>query len=65
MDQKLTIGAFILGCTIVTAIILAYNHIEKLEKLIRDQQETIEIQQHAIGMKNIETNMYKNMLGIK
>lgn len=61
MDQKLTIGGFLLGCLIITATILAYNRIEKLESIVRQQQETIEIQSKAINMRNFENQMLKSM----
>ena len=65
MDEKLTIGVFMLGCVIIVGVILGYNRIERLEDMIIKQQETIELQQQAIGMKNMETTMYKRMLGLK
>ena len=65
MDEKLTIGVFMLGCVIIVGVILGYNRIERLEDMIIKQQDTIELQQQAINMKNMETAMYKSMLGLK
>jgi hypothetical protein len=63
VDQKLTIGGFLLGCLIITATMLAYNRIEKLEDLVRKQQETIDMQTKAINLRNFENQMLRNMLG--
>ena len=61
MDKKLTIWFFLFGCLMITAAILAYNRIEKLEDIILKQQETIEIQNQAILLKNIETQIIRNI----
>lgn len=42
---------------------LAYNRIEKLEDLVRKQQETIDMQTKAINLRNFENQMLRNMLG--
>ena len=65
MDEKLTIGVFMLGCVIILGVILGYNRIERLESMIIKQQETIELQQQAINTKNMETAMYRSMLGLR
>ena len=62
MDQKLTIGVFLMGCLIITATILGYNRIEKLEELVKEQQQTIELQDKAIAMRNFENQMLKSMM---
>jgi len=63
MNEKLTIGLFTLGCTIIVAIMLAYNHITRLEDLIIKQQETIETQQQAIALQKLENNLLKGLYG--
>jgi len=62
MEQKLTIGFFIFGCLIVTGVLLGYNHITKLENIILKQNETIEMQNQAIMMKNFENHILKSIM---
>ncbi len=59
MNEKLTIGFFLLGCVIVTAVILGFNRIERLEDIIIKQQETIDLQEDAINMQRIENQMLR------
>lgn len=63
MNEKLTIGFFMLGCVIIVAVLLAYNHITRLEDLVIKQQETIETQQQAIALQKLENNLLKGMYG--
>ena len=51
-----------MGCLIITATILGYNRIEKLEELVKEQQQTIELQDKAIAMRNFENQMLKSMM---
>ena len=62
MNQKLTVGFFLFGCVIVTATILAFNHIRRLEELLIKQQDTIEIQDQAIHMIKLENSILKATL---
>lgn len=62
MDQKLTIGVFMLGCVIILAAILAYLRIERLEDIIHKQQDTIEEQQQAIMMQQVENQLLKRLI---
>jgi len=59
VNEKLTIGFFLLGCVIVTAVILGFNRIERLEDIIIKQQETIDLQEDAINMQRIENQMLR------
>lgn len=59
MDQKLSVGFFLLGCVIVLAVVLAFNRIEKLQDVIVKQQQTIELQEQAIKMQQLENFMIK------
>lgn len=59
MDQKLSVGFFLLGCVIVLAVVLAFNRIEKLQDIIVKQQQTIELQEQAIKMQQLENFMIK------
>lgn len=61
MDQKLTIGFFLLGCVIVVASVLAFIRIERLEDIIIRQQETIELQSKAIELKTYENTLLKSI----
>ena len=54
MDQKLSVGFFLLGCVIVVAVVLSFNRIEKLQDVIIKQQQTIELQDQAIQMQTRE-----------
>lgn len=62
MDQKLTIGFFLFGCVIVMAVILAFNHIQRLEDLIIKQDNTIKLQNEAIMMQRVENSMLKQII---
>lgn len=62
MDQKLTIGVFMIGCLIILAAVLAFNRIERLEELLHKQQETIEQQQTAIMMQQMENKLLKSIM---
>lgn len=62
MDQKLTIGFFLFGCVIVMAVVLAFNHIQRLEDIIIEQDKTIKIQNEAIMMQRVENSMLKQMV---
>lgn len=59
MDQKLSVGFFLLGCVIVVAVVLAFNRIEKLQDVIVKQQQTIELQDKAIRMQQLENSILK------
>jgi hypothetical protein len=59
MDQKLSVGFFLLGCVIVVAVVLAFNRIEKLQDIIVKQQQTIELQDKAIRMQQLENSILK------
>ena len=61
MEEKLTIGIFLLGCVIIIATILGYNRIEKLEDIIIKQNETIQIQNQAIQIQRVENTMLRNV----
>lgn len=52
-----------LGCVIIVAVLLAYNHITRLEDLVIKQQETIEIQNQAIMMRNLENSLLRRASG--
>ena len=62
MNQKLTIGFFLFGCVIVMAVVLAFNHIQRLEDIIIEQDKTIKIQNEAIMMQRVENSMLKQMV---
>lgn len=59
MDQKLTVGFFLLGCVIIAATVLGFQRIQELEKIIRDQQEVIELQQTANERLKLENLILK------
>lgn len=61
MDEKLTVGIFLLGCVIIIATILAFNKIEKLQDIIVKQNETIQIQNQAIQLQRVENTMLRNV----
>ena len=61
MDEKLTIGIFLLGCVIIIATILGYNRIERLEDIIIKQNETIQKQNQAIQIQRVENIMLRNV----
>ena len=61
MDEKLTIGIFLLGCVIIIATILGYNRIERLEDIIIKQNETIQKQNQAIHIQRVENTMLRNV----
>lgn len=61
MDQKLTIGFFLLGCVVAVAAVLAFIRIERLEDIIIRQQETIELQGKAIELKTYENTLLKSI----
>lgn len=63
MNEKLTIGFFLLGCVIVTAVIMGFNRIERLEDIIIKQQDTIEQQDKAISMQRLENQVLRMSLG--
>jgi hypothetical protein len=63
MNEKLTIGLFSLGCVIIVAVILAVQHINRLEDLIIKQQDTIETQHEAIMMQRLENSLLKRVAG--
>lgn len=52
---------FLLTSLLILTLVLSYNHIEKLEDLIHEQQETIETQQQAIDMQRLH-NMLMNRI---
>lgn len=65
MDQKLSVGFFLLGCVIVTATVLGFLHIRELEKLVKDQQQLIELQKQAnskLQLENLLLKTYKQPL---
>jgi hypothetical protein len=65
MDQKLSVGFFLLGCVIVTATVLGFLHIRELEKLVNDQQQVIELQKQAnsrLQLENLLLKTYKQSL---
>jgi CHASE3 domain sensor protein len=59
MDQKLSVGFFLLGCVIVVAVVLSFNRIEKLQDIIIKQQQTIELQDQAIQMQKLENTLLR------
>jgi len=59
MNEKLTIGFFLLGCVIMMAAYLGYNRIQRLEDLVSKQQDTIELQKTAIEWQRAENNMLR------
>lgn len=61
MDEKLTVGIFLLGCVIIIATILAFNKIEKLQDIIVKQNETLQIQNQAIQLQRVENTMLRNV----
>jgi CHASE3 domain sensor protein len=63
MDQKLTVGFFLLGCVIIAATIISYNHIKRLEDIIIKQNDTIQLQQKAIELRNYENALLKATRG--
>lgn len=52
---------FLLTSLLILTLVLSYDHIEKLEELIHEQQETIETQQQAINMQRLH-NMLMNRI---
>lgn len=59
MNEKLTIGFFLLGCVIMLATYLGFNKIQRLEELVIKQQDTIELQKTAIEWQRVENNMLR------
>ena len=51
-----------IGCLIILAAVLAFNRIERLEELLHKQQETIEQQQTAIMMQQMENKLLKSIM---
>ena len=62
MDQRLTIGFFLLGCLIVLATVLGFNRIQRLEDVIIEQDKTIKIQNEAIMIQRVENAMLKQIV---
>lgn len=62
MDQRLTIGFFLLGCLIVLATVLGFNRIQRLEDVIIEQDKTIKIQNEAIMIQRVENSMLKQIV---
>lgn len=60
MDQKLSVGFFLLGCVIITATVLGFLHIRELEKMVHDQQQVIELQKQANSKLQIENMLLKS-----
>jgi len=44
------------------AVILAFNHIQRLEDLIIKQDNTIKLQNEAIMMQRVENSMLKQII---
>lgn len=63
MNEKLTIGFFLLGCVIMLATYLGFNKIQRLEELAIKQQDTIELQKTAIEWQRAENNMLRMIRG--
>jgi hypothetical protein len=63
MNEKLTIGFFLLGCVIMLATYLGFNKIQRLEELVIKQQDTIELQKTAIEWQRVENNMLRMTRG--
>ena len=59
MNEKLTIGFFLLGCVIMLATYLGFSKIQRLEELVVKQQDTIELQKTAIEWQRVENNMLR------
>lgn len=59
MDQKLSVGFFLLGCVIITATVLGFLHIRELEKLVHDQNEVIKLQEQANTKLQFENMLLK------
>jgi CHASE3 domain sensor protein len=59
MDQKLSVGFFMLGCVIITATVLAFIHIRELEQLVREQQHVIETQEQANSILLLENMLLR------
>jgi len=64
MNEKLTIGFFLLGCVIMVAAYLGFNRIQRLEDLVIKQQDTIELQKSAIEWQRLETQMLRSRAGV-
>ena len=48
---------FLLGSLLILVLVLSYTHIEKLEDTVREQQETIDMQDKALRMKQLESQI--------
>lgn len=59
MDQRLTVGFFLLGCVIITATVLGFLHIRELENIVREQQEIIQLQKEANGKLRLENMLMR------
>jgi len=59
MDQRLTVGFFLLGCVIITATVLGFLHIRELESIVREQQEIIQLQKEANGKLRLENMLMR------
>jgi hypothetical protein len=53
----MTIGVLMLGSVLIVGAVLMYNRIVRLEELVRVQDETIQLQNRAILLKNLETQL--------
>ena len=62
MDQRLTIGFFLFGCVVILATIFGFNRIQRLEDLIKEQDQVIKTQHQAIMMQRVENSMLKQMI---
>ena len=48
---------FLLSSLLILVLVLSYTHIEKLEDIVRKQQETIDMQDKALRMKQLESQI--------
>ena len=64
MNEKLTIGFFLLGCVIMVAAYLGFNRIQRLEDLVIKQQDTIELQKTTIEWQRVEAQLLRLRAGV-
>ena len=48
---------FLLSSLLILVLVLSYTHIEKLEDIVKKQQETIDMQDKALRMKQLESQI--------
>ena len=52
---------FLLSSLLILVLVLSYTHIEKLEDTVRKQQETIDMQDKALRMKQLESQIMRQI----